>query len=144
MTSRASAAVSATSATRRAWPRASGVIPQTWARTHSAPQRVLPKPRPASTSQVVQSPPGPEVAGANCLGRAQNRQSYSNAAASASVSSAIRVFRSEAGSEASDSASEAFPGIIRRIRLAVVARTVLGPAVLGQRAGERRLAAVAE
>ena len=87
-------------------------MPQTRERTHSAPQRVLPKPRPASTSQVVQSPPAPDSGGASCLGRAQKRQSWISARASASLSSAIRAWRSEAGSEASDSASEAFPGVV--------------------------------
>ena len=75
ITLRASAAVGATSAMRRA------VAPSTRARTSSAPVRVLPKPRPASSSQTRQSP-----AGGSWLGRAQNGQSYSSASASAGLS----------------------------------------------------------
>ena len=52
MTARASAAVGPTSAMRRALPAS------TCARTYSAPVRVLPKPRPASSSQTRQSPDG--------------------------------------------------------------------------------------
>ena len=36
----------------------------TWARTHSAPVRVLPQPRPARTSQTSQSPPWGKLGGA--------------------------------------------------------------------------------
>src|SRR3546814_2175122 len=50
-------------------------------RTHSAPVRVLPKPRPARISQTRQ-PPG----GGNCLVRAQNRQSNIRVASSRSLS----------------------------------------------------------
>ncbi len=63
ITSRTSLAVGPTSAMRLE-PRRS-----TFWRTRSAPVRVLPNPRPASTSQVRQSP-----SGASCFGRAQNSQ----------------------------------------------------------------------
>ena len=64
MTSRVSAAVGASNA----------ILPQRpcsiWLRTHSAPVRVLPNPRPAKSIQMRQSP-----AGSSCSGRAQNVQS---------------------------------------------------------------------
>src|SRR5262249_48288713 len=50
--SRTSAAVGATKAIRRAWPDSAR-----W-RTHSAAQRLFPAPRPMSSNQVRQSPPG--------------------------------------------------------------------------------------
>src|ERR1700730_5193864 len=49
----------------------------TWSRIHSAPLRVLPKPRPASSSQVRQSP-----FGACWLGRPHQPQSCSIASSS--------------------------------------------------------------
>ena len=51
-------------------PGASGVDPQTCDRTHAAPVRVLPKPRPARINQQNQSP-----SGASWLGRAKCGQS---------------------------------------------------------------------
>src|ERR1700687_5684159 len=51
----------------------------TWSRIHSAPLRVLPKPRPASSSQVRQSP-----FGACWLGRPHQPQSCSIASSSRS------------------------------------------------------------
>jgi hypothetical protein len=63
ITLRASARFAATSAIR-----ASGSA-SAMLRTHSAPARVLPKPRPAMISQMRQTP-----SGAICAGRAQNCQ----------------------------------------------------------------------
>src|SRR5437764_11955539 len=75
----------------------------TWSRIHSAPLRVLPKPRPASSSQVRQSP-----FGACWLGRPHQPQSCSIASSSRSL---VR-FRNAAsccdGSDASNSAGETF------------------------------------
>jgi len=59
MTSRASAAVGATRAIRLHWP------VSILCRTHSAPVRVLPNPRPARISQTNHSQPG-----GRCLSRA--------------------------------------------------------------------------
>src|SRR5215467_6187940 len=70
-TSRASAAVAATSAIRRACPEAA-----CW-HTHSAKVRVLPKPRPASSSQTCQSP-----GGGSWFGRAIAGQDTASASAS--------------------------------------------------------------
>src|SRR5690348_10363514 len=70
-TSRASAAVAATRAIRPACPDAA-----CW-HTHSAKARVLPKPRPASSSQTCQSPRG-----GNWLERAIAGQEASSASAS--------------------------------------------------------------
>ena len=58
ITSRACASVSPTRATREQSPASPGPPPSTCARTHSAPARVLPAPRPPRTTQVVQSPSG--------------------------------------------------------------------------------------
>src|SRR3546814_19327876 len=74
ITSRASAAVSATRAIRQ--PGFFSAI----SRIHSEPIRVLPNPRPARTSQVVQSP-----SGASWSSRAQNGQCHLSFAFSASV-----------------------------------------------------------
>ena len=52
-------------------------------RTHSAPARVLPKPRPAIISQTRQLP-----AGGSCDGRAQSGQAWASRVASAGVSPA--------------------------------------------------------
>src|SRR6202011_4948042 len=75
----------------------------TWSRIHSAPLRVLPKPRPASSSQVRQSP-----FGACLLGRPHQPQSCSIASSSRS----LVCFRNAAsccgGSDASNSAHETF------------------------------------
>ena len=75
----------------------------TWSRIHSAPLRVLPKPRPASSSQVRQSP-----FGACWLGRPHQPQSCSIASSSRS----LVCFRNAAsccgGSDASNSAHETF------------------------------------
>src|SRR5215469_15333802 len=70
-TSRASAAVAATRAIRLACPE-----PACW-HTHSAKVRVLPKPRPASSSQTCQSP-----GGGSWFGRAIAGQETANASAS--------------------------------------------------------------
>src|SRR5262249_22004704 len=106
MTSRVSAAVSATSAILRAWPPVSGVLPQTFDRTHSAPVRVLPHPRPARMSQVTHWP-----GGAICSGRAQRFQDHSSASASALLS-VFRIFaRSDSGSDASNSACDFVNGV---------------------------------
>ena len=43
---------------------ADAVLDLAWARTHSAPVRVLPQPRPARTSQTSQSPPWGDLGGA--------------------------------------------------------------------------------
>ena len=58
ITSRASSSVSPTRATRELVPGSPGLPPSTCARTHSAPARVLPAPRPPRMTQVVQSPSG--------------------------------------------------------------------------------------
>src|ERR1700756_2763458 len=75
----------------------------TWSRIHSAPLRVLPKPRPASSSQVRQSP-----FGACWLGRPHQPQSCSIVSSSRS----LVCFRNAAsccgGSDASNSAHETF------------------------------------
>ncbi len=70
--SRASAAVGATRAMRPTLSFCS--------RTHSAPTRVLPQPRPVMVIQIGHSP-----GGVCCFGRAQNDHSYRSVAASASV-----------------------------------------------------------
>src|SRR6185312_12177888 len=100
MTSRASPAVAATSASRFARPE------RTSSAMNSAPLRVLPNPRPASRSHVVQSPPG-----ASWFGRAQKRQSYSSASSSSSLRSARMAARSVAGSDASEAAGDAVADI---------------------------------
>jgi hypothetical protein len=85
MTSRTSAAVGPTSAIR--------FLPLaiSW-RTHSAPVRVLPKPRPASRSHVRQSPRG-----ASWRGLAQKDQSNSSCTSSSSLRSRRIAARSGAG-----------------------------------------------
>src|ERR1700730_5926883 len=97
MTSRASAAVGATSAIRRRrwW--------MTWSRIHSAPLRVLPKPRPASSSQVRQSP-----FGACWLRRPHQPQSCSIASSSRSLVCFRNAASCSGGSDASNSAGETF------------------------------------
>src|SRR6516165_10681925 len=95
MTSRASAAVAATSATRR-WP---WWLTRSW--TYSAPVRVLPKPRPASSSQVRHSP-----GGGSCSGRAQYCQSRASRSHCSSVSFARSFFCRAGESEASEFAFE--------------------------------------
>ena len=74
MTSRASAEVRATSATRF-------LPPFTCCLTHSAPARVLPNPRPAIRSQVRHGTP----VGACWLGRPTNRQSRTSASSCSGV-----------------------------------------------------------
>ena len=94
MTSRASAAVGATRAMRRT------LLDSAWARTHSAPVRVLPQPRPARTSQTSQSP-----SGGTWEGRAQVGQSHSRASAAPGSSlryhalpqAGLRCYRLRAG-----------------------------------------------
>src|SRR5207248_9303254 len=75
----------------------------TWSRTHSAPLRVLPKPRPASSSQVRQSP-----FGACWLGRPHQPQSCSIASSSRSLVCLRNAASSSGGSDASNSAPETF------------------------------------
>src|SRR5690242_18894787 len=94
MTSRTAAAVGPTSAIRFAR------LSSAWMRTHSAPVRVLPKPRPASSSQMRQSP-----AGVIWVGRPQKRQSNARAAASASGRAASTSSFSSSSSELSELAS---------------------------------------
>ena len=67
MTSRTSPAVRPTSAMRRFDGRSRA---PTCSSTHSAPHRVLPKPRPAQTNQISQASPFASALGASCLGRA--------------------------------------------------------------------------
>src|SRR5262249_4916290 len=101
MTLLASSAVGATSAIRRATPET------TEARTNSAPVRVLPKPRPARSSQTRQSP-----GGGNCSSRAQAFcQPYLYSSASAPENSSTSWFRSASGSDASQRAFNKFSGI---------------------------------
>src|SRR5580700_7668080 len=75
----------------------------TWSRIHSAPLRVLPKPRPASSSQVRQSP-----FGACWLRRPHQPQSCSIASSSRSLVRFRNVARCSGGSDASNSAGETF------------------------------------
>src|SRR6476646_15426 len=75
----------------------------TWSRIHSAPLRVLPKPRPASSSQVRQSP-----FGACWLGRPHQPQSCSIASSSRSLVRFRNVASCSGGSDASNSAGETF------------------------------------
>src|SRR5258708_30657891 len=75
----------------------------TWSRIHSAPLRVLPKPRPASSSQVRQSPFG------GCwLGRPHQPQSCSIASSSRSLVRFRNAASCSGGSDASNSAGETF------------------------------------
>ena len=99
ITSRTSAAVGAT--------RAMCEQVSFFSRTHSDPQRVFPKPRPASSIQKVQSPPG-----AIWFSRPQNFQSYSSALISSSDRSARIARRVASGCEASELASDAVSGIV--------------------------------
>jgi hypothetical protein len=101
ITSLASAAVSATKASRLYRPAANGVGPQTSRRTASAPVLVLPNPRPQRSSQVSQSP-----LGRACSGLAQKSQSHCSSSACASVSSAKIWVCSESGRKASNSAGD--------------------------------------
>src|SRR5207247_6967060 len=89
--------------------------PFTRSRTHSAPVRVLPKPRPASSSHTAQDPTG-----ASWFARAQKRHSRASLSASAGLSVARIFFRSDAGSNAIDSASEAFDGVIGGVLIALL------------------------
>src|SRR5712675_931168 len=73
----------------------------TWSRIHSAPLRVLPKPRPASSSQVRQSP-----FGACWLGRPHPPQSCSIASRSRSLVCFRNAASCSGGSDASNSAHE--------------------------------------
>src|SRR5580700_6283701 len=75
----------------------------TWSRIHSAPLRVLPKPRPASSSQVRQSP-----FGACWLRRPHQPQSCSIASSSRSLVRFRNAARCSGGSDASNSAGETF------------------------------------
>src|SRR5205814_1295422 len=75
----------------------------TWSRIHSAPLRVLPKPRPASSSQVRQSP-----FGACWLGRPHQPQSCSIASSSRSLVRFRNAASCSGGSDASNSAHETF------------------------------------
>src|SRR5580704_12178235 len=75
----------------------------TWSRIHSAPLRVLPKPRPASSSQVRQSP-----FGACWLGRPHQPQSCSIASSSRSLVRFRNAASCSGGSDASNSAGETF------------------------------------
>src|SRR6202045_2150823 len=75
----------------------------TWSRIHSAPLRVLPKPRPASSSQVRQSP-----FGACWLGRPHQPQSCSIASSSRSLVCFRNAASCSGGSDASNSAHETF------------------------------------
>src|SRR5947207_5163933 len=77
----------------------------TWSRIHSAPLRVLPKPRPASSSQVRQSP-----FGACWLGRPHQPQSYSIASSSRSLVCLRNAATCCGGSDASHSAHKTFSG----------------------------------
>src|SRR4051812_27364457 len=70
----------------------------TWSRIHSAPLRVLPKPRPASSSQVRQSP-----FGACWLGRPHQPQSCSIASSSRSLVCFRNAASCSGGSDASNS-----------------------------------------
>src|ERR1700720_259221 len=73
----------------------------TWVRVHSAPLRVLPKPRPASSSQARQSP-----FGACWLGRLHQSQSCSIASSSRSLVRFRNAASCSGGSDASNSAGE--------------------------------------
>src|SRR5437762_5902409 len=75
----------------------------TWSRIHSAPLRVLPKPRPASSSQVRQSP-----FGARWLGRPHQPQSCSIVSSSRSLVCLRNAASFSGGSDASNSAHETF------------------------------------
>src|SRR4030081_594199 len=75
----------------------------TWSRIHSAPLRVLPKPRPASSSQVRQSP-----FGARWLGRPHQPQSCSIASSLRSLVRFKNAASCSGGSDASNSAGETF------------------------------------
>src|SRR5438477_4998727 len=75
----------------------------TWSRIHSAPLRVLPKPRPASSSQVRQSP-----FGACWLGRPHQPQSCSITSSSRSLVCLRNAASCSGGSDASNSAHETF------------------------------------
>src|SRR5579864_90176 len=89
------------------------VCAPTRARTSSAPVRVLPKPRPASSSQMRQSP-----GGGNCSGLARYCHSYFSLRALSRGSDQMRLFLSGSGSEASELArkefTRIFPLILRR------------------------------
>ena len=82
----------------------------TRSRTHSAPVRVLPQPRPARMSQANHSD-----AGGSCSSRAQKRQSYSSAAFSAVVRLASSVWRRLGGSDRSELAVKRSGGIAEDI-----------------------------
>src|SRR5882724_11678931 len=121
--SRASVAVGATSAMRPARPASTSA----W--VNSAPVRVFPKPRPASTSQIVQS-----RGGGSCEGRARKRQSVASASRSLGLSSSSSAVCSALGSDASKAAKESFQGIG-----AFHPHRLLGhpDAVIGQHADQR-------
>src|SRR5690606_26817636 len=107
ITSRAWSKVSPTSATRRARPGASGVAPSTWARTHSAPARVLPAPRPPRITQLFQSP-----AGGSWCGIAQNSNSQGRLASALSLSPARNSSTSGGAAQASQAAPDLTSGRI--------------------------------
>src|SRR5690606_2855847 len=101
MTSRAWSIVSPTSATRRARPGSAARAPSTWARTHSAPARVLPAPRPPMTTQVRHAPSG----GSWC-GSAQNSKSHGSAIKAASLRPARKASTVSGIAEASQPAAD--------------------------------------
>jgi len=113
ITSRASAAVSATSAIRHP-----GYLCAS-SRTHSEPIRVLPKPRPARTTQVFHIP-----GGAFWLGRAQKSQFHRSSAFSLSDKEESISSRSSGGSDARISAGD---------RLAIINSPQFGVCLGGER-----------
>src|ERR1700730_12530217 len=101
ITSRASAAVGATNAKRRRPALTSDLI-------HSAPHRVLPKPRPASSIHTRHDP-----AGGSWLGRAQNPSQSWGSLRSRSGDNPERMrSRSAFGASANRSAREAFSDLV--------------------------------
>lgn len=90
-------------------------------RTHSAPTRVLPQPRPQRASHSRQSP-----GGASWSSRAQNGQSYSRAASSSAFRLASHARRCASGSEASELALKRGADFVK-----VQVHDGVGAAVLG-------------
>jgi hypothetical protein len=97
ITLRASAKVSPISAMRREALRAKSGSPSAMPRTHSAPVRVLPAPRPPSMSQVVQGARSRARPGRRCSGRQRIGQCRRTCSKSSShqdaVASASLLFR---------------------------------------------------
>lgn len=114
ITSRTSAAVGATKAIRRLRPDSTSAL------THSTPVLVLPKPRPASNSQVRQS-----VAGGIWFGRAQKNQSARSALICWSVHPLSTSCRSASGSKAIEAASEFVSNIADFNRATILASQFL-------------------